>query len=292
MAVVWLAACGEWGTTFIAEDDGTTTRDETTSLLPAGSSSSSSGTTASTGSDESSDDSTSTGGGFIDGTTTSVCGAPSGEFDTRSLAECSVWAQDCCEGDKCVAWANDGGNAWNATRCVPIDPDAGGVGDPCTMMSSEVSGVDTCVVSSMCWNVVDDTLTGECVGFCEGSENNPICAPEDTCVIANDGVLNLCLPSCDPLAVTPCEDGFGCYPTADEAWACLPVGAWVEIGTLRPALCPPHSTAIDVTDASFCEPATDLCCAEICDLTAPTCVEPLQCRPIAKEGNVGLCLDP
>ena len=97
---------------------------------------------------------------------------------------------------------------------------------------------------------------------------------------------------CDPLAMAPCEDGFGCYPTADEQWACLPVGAAVVIGTLRPALCPPHSTAIDVTDASFCEPATDLCCAEICDLTAPTCVEPLQCRPIAKEGNVGLCLDP
>src|SRR5690349_13167900 len=47
--------------------------------------------------------------------------------------ECDIWEEDCPEGYKCMPWANDGGNAWNATRCSPIAPDAHAPGESCTV---------------------------------------------------------------------------------------------------------------------------------------------------------------
>ncbi len=43
--------------------------------------------------------------------------APPGFIPTHEgWGECSPWAQNCPPGEKCTWWANDGGNAWNATR--------------------------------------------------------------------------------------------------------------------------------------------------------------------------------
>ena len=58
--------------------------------------------------------------------------------------ECDIWAQDCPDGEKCMPWANDGGNSWNATRCSPLDPNPGQPGDACTVEGCGVSGIDNC----------------------------------------------------------------------------------------------------------------------------------------------------
>jgi hypothetical protein len=135
--------------------------------------------------------------------------------------ECSIWDQDCDEGEKCAPWANDGGSAWNATKCVPVDANPSQVGDSCTVEGSGVSGVDTCDVSSMCWDVDPETNEGTCIAFCSGSENAPVCDdPTTSCSIANEGVLTLCLPSCDPLS-QDCPDGQACYPI-DNSFVCAP----------------------------------------------------------------------
>ena len=54
--------------------------------------------------------------------------------------DCDVWAQDCPPGQKCSAWADGGGGAWNATRCVEITGD-GAPGEPCTTIGGGVSGL-------------------------------------------------------------------------------------------------------------------------------------------------------
>jgi hypothetical protein len=184
--------------------------------------------------------------------------------------ECSVWDQDCPEGEKCMPWANDGGNAWNATRCSPVAPDPGQPGDPCTVEGSGVSGVDTCAVASMCWGVDPETNEGTCVAFCMGSENNPVCDdPTTACSIANEGTLILCLPTCDPL-LQDCMDMEGCWGI-DQDFVCAPdasgkMGAYGD-----------PCEYLNVCDAGLaCVPpefvpncAAAGCCSPFCDVSDP-----------------------
>lgn len=136
--------------------------------------------------------------------------------------ECDIWAQDCPEGEKCMPWANDGGGSWNATRCSPLDPSPRRVGEPCTVEGSGVSGIDDCELGSMCWGVDAETNQGVCVAFCDGNLSSPICKdPTTECLVANDGVLILCLPSCDPL-LGGCGEAEGCYPNESGGFFCVP----------------------------------------------------------------------
>jgi hypothetical protein len=221
---------------------------------------------------------------------------------------CSVWDQDCPEGQKCMPWSNDGQPTWNATKCVDLDPDAGQVGDPCTVQGNGVSGVDSCTTSAMCWNVDPSTNMGTCIGFCDGTENNPICDdPQTTCSITNDGVLILCLPLCDPL-LQECPDGQGCYGIID-GYVCAPdvsgeMGAFGE-----------PCEAINVCDEGLeCMPAAGVpdcpgamgCCTEFCDLSNPNATDECagasggqMCMPAFEAGSappgyedVGYCLIP
>lgn len=146
----------------------------------------------------------------------------------------------------------------------------------------------------MCWDVDPDTLQGECLAFCGGSENSPTCdEPGTTCVIANEGTLILCLPTCDPLEPT-CDEGEGCYLLVDNdtQWACLPVGAPVMVSDgLLPAFCEPGTTAVDPALHAFCDPESEVCCGQICDVTAPACARPLQCVAAMEGSNAGVCVE-
>jgi hypothetical protein len=180
--------------------------------------------------------------------------------------ECDVWAQDCPEGEKCAPWINDGGAAWNSLHCVPADDGGGQPGDECTTDGGGASGIDSCAIGTMCWDV-DEEGNGTCVAFCEGSEENPSCADtEATCVIANDGVLNVCLPICDAL-LQDCAEGQACYPVGD-AFACGPDVSGAQ------GLFGDPCEAINVCDPGmFCAAAQLVpgcvgsgCCSSFCDL--------------------------
>lgn len=183
--------------------------------------------------------------------------------------ECDVWAQDCQEGEKCNPWANDGGNSWNATKCVPLADSPAQPGDPCEAEGGGISGFDNCDASSMCWNV-DETGAGVCVAFCSGSEAAPVCEDVDaTCVIANDGVLILCLPSCDPL-MSDCGEGQACYP-ADESFACV-FDASADAGAFGDPceftnVCDPGLWCAPAAGVPDC--ATASCCTSFCDQSDP-----------------------
>jgi len=73
----------------------------------------------------------------------------------------------------------------------------------------------------MCWGVDPETNEGRCIAMCGGTEDEPVCDDADTlCVVANEGVLNLCMQVCDPVLsdCPPAEvcsrgsDGFTCAP--------------------------------------------------------------------------------
>ena len=126
-----------------------------------------------------------TGGGFIYGDPDS--GGP-------VAIECDTFAQDCPDGEKCMPWANDGGDEWNATRCSPIENEPAQVGEPCTVEGGPTSGIDSCAISAMCWEVDPMTNMGTCIAMCTGTADMPVC--EDLgleCVVLSE-VLALCGP--------------------------------------------------------------------------------------------------
>jgi hypothetical protein len=184
--------------------------------------------------------------------------------------ECDLWGQDCPEGEKCMPWANDGGGAWNAARCSPLDPNPAQVGDECTVEGSGVSGIDNCDIASMCWDVDPETNLGTCVSFCMGSEANPICEdPATNCVIANEGTLILCLPNCDPL-LQDCAEGNACYPIVD-AFACAPdvsgeTGVYGDVCEFI-NVCDPGLLCANPEFTPDCAGAS--CCTPFCDMANP-----------------------
>jgi hypothetical protein len=215
--------------------------------------------------------------------------------------ECSVFDQDCPPGEKCTWWANDGGPSWNATRCVAIDPEAVGPGDSCTVVNSGVSGIDSCDIGSMCWNVDPETNTGECVALCIGNENAPYCPHVDAgCSISSSG-LGLCLPTCDPLA-QDCNPGEGCYGILDML-VCVPDVSG-DLGAVGDPceyfnVCDPGLACVPAQGVPDCEGFSG-CCSPWCDIAAPTCPYPEQeCVAFfdpadARWGveNIGVCVIP
>lgn len=218
--------------------------------------------------------------------------------------DCDPYLQDCPDGEKCNAWANDGGSNWNALGCFPVDPSPDQPGDSCTVEGSGVSGVDSCDVASMCWDVDAETNTGVCVAMCEGTPLNPTCAdPATSCIISNGGVLNLCLPGCDPL-LQNCAEGQGCYPI-DDAFVCAPDASGDQGSAGDPCefinVCDPGTACVeDDAYGPGCFGSFG-CCSPFCDVDeVATCPEVGQeCVPWFEEGmappglaSVGVCSVP
>ncbi len=280
-------------TTFGSSDgtDGQAESDGSGGVIPTGSagpssteSDSTTGTSSSSGADSSGEDSNS----FLNASTSDSgsCGAPLPDgVVEHSTSWCSVLRQDCCPGDACRAWANDGGSIWNSTRCVPVDPDAASAGEPCTVEESDVSGVDSCDVGLMCWEVDPDTLEGTCIEYCSGTSDDPVCSSsDDVCAIRNDGVLALCLPSCS-LLLDDCDADGVCVPAANETFGCIDE---------RYPRCPAGTTEINPAVGLDCV-QNEPCCAPYCDLAdATSCGEDLECAPLPEPystyPDLGVCV--
>lgn len=211
------------------------------------------------------------------------------------IAECDPLAQDCPEGEKCVPYANDGGNVWNANKCVPVTGN-GQQGDPCT--SSDISeATDDCGVDTVCWNVSDGV--GTCTSFCEGPSDAPFCDPGYNCVIGNDGVITVCLQQCDPV-LQDCASELICYWFAQK-FSCLH-GASEQHMTGEPCGfandCEKGNTCASAEVVPDCTESA--CCAAFCDLDNPACeIEKTECVSFFEEGeappgyeHVGVCIVP
>lgn len=245
------------------------------------------------------------------GTTTSpppdTTSGPDGGFifdgldDPGSSLECDVLAQDCPAGEKCMPWANDGGDVWNATRCSPVAADPDGPGEPCTVEGSPTSGIDTCDHGAMCWDVDPATNEGTCVQFCTGNLAEPMCREGSLCSITNDDLLILCLPTCDPLLQT-CPDGQVCVPSWSSGFICTPTVP-EPAGPGEPCesidACEPGLACVGAELVPDCM-ATG-CCTALCDITdpMPPCLPGQACTAWFEPGaappdleNVGACALP
>jgi len=201
--------------------------------------------------------------------------------------ECDVWAQDCERGYRCMPWANDGGDRWNATLCTEIDPTPAAVGEPCHAVESAFSGADDCMFGSVCWGVDPVTLEGTCVAICEGSEADRRCGEGLECFIGFEGVITLCLPSCDPFDPL-CGEGEVCSGDAngfvsDEPFVCLPTPPFTPRSYGEPCggleICAAGLACVRAPNVPGCE---DHCCTMLGDLAqGPICPDPAQtCIPV------------
>lgn len=183
---------------------------------------------------------------------------------------CDTWSQDCPVGEKCNVWADDGGGVWNASKCVPIDPDPDDIGEPCTVVDSPLSGLDSCVLGATCFYVDRTTNIGTCVEFCSGTEAAPLCSdPRTHC---EGRSVTLCIPSCCPLE-QDCPDGEACYPVA-EHFFCAP-----DVSGTAGAYGDPCSFLNVCNPGLFCASADvvpgcgdeDGCCTPFCDIRSNAC---------------------
>lgn len=237
----------------------------------------------------------STGGGFIV--------TPDGGV----ARQCDVWTDDCPNGEKCMPWANNGGNAWNATRCVPLDTNAVEIGDECQVEGSGTTGIDNCGPRAMCYYVDPETNLGTCVGFCQGSPEAPSCEAGSICTIVNDGVLTLCRPECDPI-LQDCEGQAACLQaTGTNGFTCI-IDASGDSGLAGDPCgfinsCDPGLLCATAETLPNCN--AESCCTEFCDLldAEPNAFCSLgggtSCVPWFAEGDappdlahVGLCVIP
>jgi hypothetical protein len=191
--------------------------------------------------------------------------------DTPAPSDCDPWAQDCPAEEKCMPYERDPVDTfvWDALGCFPLVANAKEPGDECTVVENGVSGMDDCTKGAMCMGVDEETLQGVCIAMCEGTPAVPACADtSNTCIIANDGVILVCLPQCDPL-VQDCAEGEGCYESGTGGFFCF---AQDENAAGDAAYGEPCMTLNYCNAGLICVPAptvpgcdSEYCCSEICD---------------------------
>jgi hypothetical protein len=243
---------------------------------------------------------TTTGDGDGDASTTSdptTTGVFVPDDDIGGVSECDPFMQDCPDGEKCVPYGSTGGN-WDANKCVPVTG-SGAAGDSCTY-GGVVEATDDCDANSHCWDVmdVDGMNVGVCTQFCSGTADDPMCPPSTSCLIANDGSINLCIQNCDPL-LQDCNAGLACF-WANGNFNCIFTTQDIPTGE-------PCGYINDCVAGNLCADAANLpacngsaCCASYCSISDPTCPDAAtECAPFFEEGmappgyeDVGVCLLP
>ncbi len=214
--------------------------------------------------------------------------------------ECDPRLQDCMDGERCTAWANDGGTFWNENKCVEVTGN-GVAGDTCMLEGGGVSGVDDCAKGFICMNA-DENSIGACVKFCTGEDSD--CDPGFICAIYNDGVLPICLDECHPL-LQDCPTAQACIDTPNGNFICFSDASGA--GGLDGDPCPPEHGENSCDPGMWCGPGsagcTDpKCCTAYCDVTAGTdpCPSPDQCISFYADPSnappmyqdVGVCVTP
>jgi hypothetical protein len=282
LAATWLTGCQCANGDLVELDSDASSSSSTAPPPPTSTSTSASTSTSTSTSADASDDATSS--SFLISPEGAIC-LVSGDEHWHCW-QCEIFAQDCAAGSKCMPWAHDGGNAWSSTRCSPVAENPGQLGDVCTAEGSGVSGIDDCDIGLMCWNVEPETNVGTCVAMCTGDQANLMCPEGDSCMMANDGVLFVCLPPCDPLMIGACPEGQTCTAVNEDP-VCIP-SVGVEVRPCGGAVCDPDQTCQDGEVLEACMASG--CCTPWCDLTeaapnAACAAEPAHsCQPYYEPG--------
>jgi hypothetical protein len=193
---------------------------------------------------------------------------------------CDPMAQDCPEGEKCVPWASQGEN-WDATKCVPVTGD-NMVGESCEYAGA-VEATDDCDENGWCFGV-DVEGMGTCYGFCDPGET---CPDGQSCLVANQDSIALCIDTCVPHHSENCAAGTVCVPNGfDGVFMCmpgqtLPADAPCESGDY----CPLGQACVPAFQLEGC--MGESCCTDWCDTSEPDpCEPPLSCQAVMWQGEV------
>ncbi|PCC68666.1 hypothetical protein SAMN02745121_05342 [Nannocystis exedens] len=283
-----------------ATSEATTSTEPTTTTAPT---SSGSDSEAGTGTSTSTSTSTDTGGTASSTECASCSDSTEGgafiyaapDMGGGGIKECDPWVQDCPIGQKCVPFSGDGDTSPESLHCAPVAESPEQAGDPCVVQGSGTDQTDNCDVGLFCW-------LDSCVPLCTGTPDAPACAdPANGCTIANDGVLTLCLPKCDPLTQN-CEADEVCLNTGEtQEFVCVPDASGDGGQEFDPCTfqnsCDPGLICLDPALATECEAQASGCCLKFCDLTMPTCTGAgAECMPWFEGGmapaeleDVGVC---
>ncbi len=204
--------------------------------------------------------------------------------------DCSLFDQDCPRGYKCVAWARDGGGAFNATRCVEIVDNPSQPGEPCTVEGGPVSGLDDCDLGAICWDVDPKTSEGHCVSMCEWQSDSPGCpGPCEQCEVTQNA-FGVCFTPCDPL-LQNCLPGQACYPISDT-FSCAPDASGPDAGGIGTPcefinVCSPGLLCLDLDLVPDCQGGLG-CCAPVCPVNGadpcPGLLPGTECTPWFEDG--------
>lgn len=268
----------------------------------AGSAATGSSGEASTGTSSGSGTGTSSSSGVVPtGSDTGVPTTSSGTTGPMDGDACDPWTPVCPEGSKCAAYSQGDGVAWDANKCVPAGEGTPGMG--CIAKDSATSGQDTCAVGGMCWDVDPDKLTGVCFALCGGTKQAPSCPPGSSCFRTNGGVVNLCVPECDPLNLAQCA-GVCVFDPQDGQFICLlDASGTTDVDDPCDFIngCPAGSLCEDPARSTACAADAGGCCLAYCDVKGggPPCPMDHVCEAFAGGGapvpgheNLGLCVVP
>ena len=199
------------------------------------------------------------------------CGLTCGQDDSGEPGSCDPFEQDCGDGEKCMPYSVDGDQTWNGLRCVPVAPEPKQLGESCNAPQGPVGGEDDCDVGLMCWNVPPEGTEGTCTAMCTGSKSSPTCAASSTvCAVYNEGVLPLCLPTCDPLG-QDCPAAQICIPQGGGSAFVCAIDASPDTGQYGdPCLafnkCDPGLFCAASSAVPGCTETVG-CCTDYCDLS-------------------------
>ena len=242
-----------------------------------------------------------------------VASADSSETSAgANTGPCSVFAQDCPEGTKClpaqvshIRAVLDSNDPW----CAPLGSELVGMGEPCVVdffaRQDPTTSYDDCGEGLLCWGVDQDLGTGRCERLCGGTESAPEC-PVGLFCPAGPGLNDVvCVPECDPLAPNCPASTDACF-LLDDRWGCYPRDA-STVGTQRrscgyPNDCASGYVCVSEADYAGCSNSFGNCCARLCELGDPAGVcsapeETLSCVTWPSEGDapggyagLGVCL--
>lgn len=210
---------------------------------------------------------------------------------------CSTFGESCGSGYKCVPYVHPSAGLVNG--CFPVACATVASGEPCEVDAGLNAGVDNCAADAWCWTAAVGG-TDTCIPSCVGSSQDPKCDdPHMSCVQLDYGEVNLCLPTCDPLAQN-CEVGSGCYPAPGGAsFNCFPPGDALlaePCGALNG--CAPGLVCSDAAALANCQDPY-ACCAQLCDASDPeadarcmTVDREHVCESYFGQQGVGVCLVP
>ncbi len=158
----------------------------------------------------------------------------------------------------------------------------------------------------MCYDIDPNTGVGTCTEFCVGTAQSNSCPQTgNECNMLNNGVLNLCLPDCNPLNAGECPPGQICVAAYQGSslggFICFPPAAQGTSGEeCTCANCCAEGHLCTDAGSYGVDCAFNLCCTEYCDLndgsftcqgTGQVCV-PLFSASDPNFANVGACLVP